>query len=440
MGVVGAGPAGAAAALGLTALGYGVCVVAGPARAPARRESFSARALEALRGLRLESALRSVGPPGRRVVRWAGAARELPGEAQAERAAFDAGLLEDLARLGVAVLRDEATRAASADDAAQVALASGAALEARFLVDARGRSAPGGEARTRGPETLCLVQRWQRGASGAARGPEIAIASLAEGWAWLADDGRGELAVQLAVDAADAPSRAELAARVADALDADASCRAWLAGAAPAGDVHARGATAVLGGALAGARALRIGDAALAVDPLSGNGVFQALATALVAPAVVNTLLRAPERAALARRFAGERARDLFARFARVSRDFHALGAAHHGGAYWRARAAWPDAAGDPGPALAIARRPVVRDGWIEEREVVVTPERPLGTWQLAGVELAPLVRALATAEPADSARALAALPHAARGPVHAWLRAHQTDGRLRLSAPSEAG
>jgi ATP-binding cassette subfamily B protein len=59
-----------------------------------------------------------------------------------------------------------------------------------------------------------------------------------------------------------------------------------------------------------------------AVDPLSGNGIFQALSSAFLAPAVVNTLLRAPGQAALAKRFYQERLDHLFLRFARIGRDF----------------------------------------------------------------------------------------------------------------------
>ena len=440
--VLGAGPAGAGAALGLAALGYAVAVIAPLARrARPRRESFSARVVEALRALGLEEALAAVDAPGERVVRWAGDERALPGEAQVERAAFEAGLLSDLARRGVRVLRDEVvsatSRPAAADGAgsARIALASGGALEARFAIEARGRAAPSGSGRPRerGPETLCVVQRWRHGA-GSRPGARTAVVSLANGWAWLADDGRGALATQLTLAAGDAPPRVELGASVARALRGDAWCRDLLGNVAPEGAPSVRSATAVLGRAFEGDAMLRAGDAALAVDPLSGNGVFQALSTALVAPAVVNTLLRKPERASLARSFYTERARELFLRFSRVSRDFYAQGAAHHGGAFWHARAAWPDAVsthahGDARSPLtgaaraAIALRAVVCDGWIEEREVVVTPERPLGTWQLAGVELAPLVRELARG--ARTERALAPLPDAAREPVRAWLRAH---------------
>ncbi len=448
--VLGAGPAGAAVALGLAALGFDVTVVAGRApRTRGQRESFSVRVVAALRALGVEAALDAMETSGLRQVRWAGDARELPGEAQVERAAFDAGLLADLTRRGVRVIRDEAIDVSSRDAVTRIALAIGPALEARFVVEARGRAAPSGGARERGPELLCIVQRWRRAVSAAralpaAGVPRIAIVSLAEGWAWLADDGRGALTTQLAWDANAAPARAELAADCERALRDDASCRELLGGMAPDGEAFARAATPVLDGALVTERGLRVGDAALAVDPLSGNGVFQALSTALVAPAVIRTWLQRPERAELARSFYIERARELFLRFARVSRDFYALGAVHHGGAFWEARAAWPDTApahaGDRGATLALAMRPVVCDGWIEEREVVLTPERPLGTWQVAGIELAPLVRACA-AEPGASRaveearsaremRALAALPDAAREPVRAWLRAHSAGMR----------
>jgi len=440
--VVGAGPAGAVAALGLARLGYDVAVVAAPALRP-RRESFSERVVEALRASRLDAALAAIEPAGSRVVRWASNEREIAGEAQVDRAAFDAALASDLAAHGVRVLRDEARQVVADAAGARVEIASGETLAAAFAVEARGRAAPAGGPRERGPETTCIVQRWR---TNRARSARTAVISLENGWAWLADDGRGGLTTQLALDAADAPARSGLRAALERALRSDPLAREWLHDAAPEGDPFARAATAVLGmtaasdpavplrgfGALPDRdeRLLRVGDAALAVDPLSGNGVFQALSTALVAPAVVNTLLRRPERAALARRFAADRARDVFQRFARITRDFYALGAAHHGGAFWRARAAWPpEPAALAGGALAIEPRPVVCDGWIEEREVVITPERPLGTWVVAGAELAPIVRAAARGAQSE-ARVLAALPDDARGAVATWLRVHRPEAR----------
>jgi len=440
--VLGAGPAGAAAALGLARLGYEVAVIDAPALRD-RRESFSARVVEALRALGAYEALRTLEPPGSRFVRWAGAERELAGEAQVDRRAFDAGLAADLVASGVRVIRGEAKRVRADEHSVRVELASGEALAAASAIDARGRAAPSGGRRERGPETTCLVQQWRRGLRDGHRKPRApgsAVLSLENGWAWLADDGRDGVTVQLALDASHVPARSELAATLERTLRDEPFARDWLGDATPHGEPFARAATAVLSAAHARARTLRVGDAALAVDPLSGNGVFQALSTALVAPAVVNTLLQRPERAALARDFYATRARDIFLRFARVTRDFHALGAAHYGSAFWRARAAWPDAepahgsrASSPATSaaaaasaqLAIVLGPVVCDGWIEQREVVVTPERPLGIWRVAGADLAPLVRAAARGAESE-ASALAALPPESRASVEAWLRAHR--------------
>jgi hypothetical protein len=161
----------------------------------------------------------------------------------------------------------------------------------------------------------------------------------------------------------------------------------------------ARGSTAILQSPLAESWMLRVGDAAMAVDPLSGNGIFQALSGASVAPAVINTLLREPERAELALRFYEERVRHLFLRFARIGRDFYRAETRWSGRAFWRARAAWPDE--EPAHAAAAPRvvgeelRPVVERGFIRERSVLVTSEQPLGVWRVAGAELAPLARDL---------------------------------------------
>ena len=115
----------------------------------------------------------------------------------------------------------------------------------------------------------------------------------------------------------------------------------------------------------------------MAVDPLSGNGIFQSLSSALQAPVVINTLLRRPERAVLALQFHQARVEQLFLRFARIGRDFYAQeqGRAEH--TFWARRRAWPDAqpmhAEAHWQAVQVARRPVLRDGLVEEAEVVVT-------------------------------------------------------------------
>lgn len=167
----------------------------------------------------------------------------------------------------------------------------------------------------------------------------------------------------------------------------------------PVGEPHARTSTAVLNEALVADDWIRVGDAAMAVDPLSGNGIFQALSSALQAPAVVATLRHNPDRRALAQRFHHQRVEHLFYRFARIGRDFYAQEMRWPQAPFWAARRGWPDAqplhlAVSPA-TVSLARRPVVCNGRIVEADVVVTPDQPLGVWRVDDVELAPVLEAL---------------------------------------------
>ena len=42
-----------------------------------------------------------------------------------------------------------------------------------------------------------------------------------------------------------------------------------------------------------------------------------------------------------------------------------------------------------------MALRPVVDNGFIRERDVVLSSDQPLGVWRVAGVEVAPLLHGL---------------------------------------------
>jgi hypothetical protein len=160
---------------------------------------------------------------------------------------------------------------------------------------------------------------------------------------------------------------------------------------------------------------IRVGDAAMAVDPLSGNGIFQALSSALQAPAVVTTLRHDPSRRALAQRFHHQRVEHLFYRFARIGRDFYAQETRWPQAPFWAARRGWPDTEPlhlEVTPAtVSLARRPVVCDGRIAEADVVVTPDQPLGVWRVDGILVAPVLDALRShgggGPDAESAQAL---------------------------------
>ncbi|RMH82663.1 FAD-dependent oxidoreductase [Pseudomonas sp. AOB-7] len=419
--VLGAGPAGAAVALGLRRLGYPLRVVSDWRRFVAL-EGVSQRVLDGLRQAGLHRALACATLASPRRVQWNGEEQRLNQEFLIDRAAFDAALREDLREAGVELLAARVRAVESGADGHRVQLESGETLHGEFLVEARGRQAPLAGKRQRGPETLSLLSQWQQASGPAAS----AVQSLADGWAWMARLADGRCYWQITRDAAGLPLRAQLPAWCAQRRGESALVRELFGAAAlqPAA-LHARSSTAILFDEASGANWLRVGDAAMAVDPLSGNGIFQSLSSALQAPAVINTLLRHPERAALARRFHQQRVAQLFLRFARTGRDFYALERRWAEQPFWQARSRWPDAEPMHAPAdvsqVRIVSAPVLRGDSIEEAEVVVTADQPLGIWHLQGVELAPVVRALQAGE---LAQALARLQPEPRRLVQRWLLA----------------
>lgn len=395
--ILGAGPAGAAVALGLRRLGYPVTVVSEWRRFPAM-EGVSVRVLDALRGLGLHHALLDATVPSQRLVSWGGKQHAQNVEFLLDRPAFDRGLREDLRLAGVQLIEGRVLNIHTAATGHIVEIEGREVLRADFLVEARGRQAPALGKSFRGPETVSLLNRW-RGPVGTTAS---AVESLNDGWVWMARRADGQCYWQWTVDVAsiNLPGKAQLLNHCHQRRRRSAFANTFF-GAEPEGDMqlYARSSTAVLSSQVCGDLWIRVGDAAMAVDPLSGNGIFQSLSSALQAPTVINTLLRKPERAALAKRFHEQRVEQLFLRFARTGRDFYIDEGRWQQHPFWSGRRMWPDVeVAHPEAdfnALEIKRAPVLCDGFVVEAEVVITVDQPLGAWHVKGVELASLVRRL---------------------------------------------
>ncbi|HJU49379.1 MAG TPA: FAD-dependent monooxygenase [Pseudogulbenkiania sp.] len=423
--VLGAGPAGAAVALGLNRLGYRVSVVSEWRRFDAV-EGVSQRVLDGLRHAGLQQAADSAAAPSAREVYWNGTRQTLNTEFLLDRRAFDHALRQDLQAAGIRVTEAKVRTLASDAQGHQVQLdgPDGASvIAADFLVEARGRLAPLSGKGLRGPETLGLLSTWQ----GIPGSHGSAVESLEDGWAWMARlaDGRCYWQLTLDVASAELPGKDRLAefcaARRTSALVRDFFGESARQEAA----VHARTSTATLCLETSDANWLRVGDAAMAVDPLSGNGIFQSLSSALQAPAVIHTLLTRPDRVQLAQRFHQRRIEHLFHRFARIGRDFYAMEQRWAERPFWQARRAWPDQQPihvvSGFEQLRIEKAPVINGDVIDEADVVVSPDQPLGVWHLQGVELAPIVAAL---QQDHRDEALKTLAPEQRHMVQGWLAA----------------
>jgi flavin-dependent dehydrogenase len=403
--VLGAGPAGAAVARALAGLGYHVQVVSDWRRYDAA-EALSARVIEALRRAGLHRAASCGEGPCVRTTLWNGALQTLDAEFLVDRRVFDAALREDLCSAGVDVIEANVRtlQSSSAGHDLMIETADGPlTVRADFLVEARGRLAPLLRDATRGPQTVSLLNVW----TGRPGTTATAVESLPGGWTWMARLGNGRCYWQLTLDVAnpELPQRAELLSYCERMRHSPLASDFFAGDSASDARLYARSSTATLCGRTGGHNWLRVGDAAMAVDPLAGNGIFQSLTSALQAPAVVHTLLARPERAPLALRFHQQRIEQLFMRFARTGRDVYALEQRWTTQPFWQTRGAWPD----DQPAhvsadfneLNVERVPVIDGGLIAEADVVASPGQPLGIWHLCDAALAPVVEALRH-EPAE--------------------------------------
>jgi flavin-dependent dehydrogenase len=401
--IAGAGIAGTTTAIGLARIGYSVTVICLP-RAFTACEGISNRVLQGLTNAGIRHALSAIAEPSRRSANWNGANSEANTERLIRRDLFDQGLMQDLKQADVTVIHGRVNHIHYSDELVTVkgnsADASNSIIDITgdFFVEARGRSAPSGkQPRMRGPETVSLLQHWQ----GEACTAQSMATSFQDGWGWMAkfSDGSRYTQITVAADADDFPAKAGLNVYFLQRLQQLPQALPFYQDAEAVGTLTARSSTAILTHDPVTDHSIRVGDAALAVDPLSGNGIFQALSTALVAPSVINTILQKSSSKITAQQFYRERVSHAFMRFARMGRDFYQMETQWLDQPFWQKRQSWPDQKPMHEPVTSnkveIVERPVVHDNLITLKDVVVTPDQPLGIWHLGNIELAPIVKSL---------------------------------------------
>jgi flavin-dependent dehydrogenase len=308
--VAGGGPAGAAVASRLAGCGFAVALLElGRYERPRPGETLAPEVRPLLAGLGLWERFQQSGPVPSWETRscWGGP----PATAShlvnpygsgwhVDRAAFDRMLVDSAASAGADVrLGVSASHYRFADDVWEVTTSAGL-VRGRVLVDATGRRAA--VARALGAHRL----PFDRLVGLAASVPEVntsaqgylLVETAADGWWYTAPVPGGELVGVLMTDAD--LSRAGRLAR-------PSAWRARLAGAPATAERLAGRATSVPKVFPAASHRLRrgsdarpwvaVGDAALAVDPISGTGVVRALRRAEAAAGAVEGLLRSRDAA-----------------------------------------------------------------------------------------------------------------------------------------------
>jgi flavin-dependent dehydrogenase len=282
-----------------------------------------------------------------------------------------------------------------------------------FLIDAAGRRPALSGARTKdSPPLIAIHADWRLRSNPPFDG---LIEAGTDAWAWYAQTAKDRATVSVFID----PRR-------------DRSCGG---NSLRAGYEHLLGQFPVLRSSLSGERCsepgacnatsshavdvigphhIRIGDACMSVDPLSSQGVHLALQSGIQSAIIVNTILRRPAAAELAREFYRARICERVTLFSRRMRDEYARVAARSQHPFWQERAkggvpgvySMAKLRADPLPndpglrvraatAAVISSGPIIVGDFVEQRGIVQHPELDQPVAFLAGVHLPTLLQDL---------------------------------------------
>ena len=421
--IVGSGPAGSTLAVRLAQLGHDVCLVERSVFPRSHLgESLSPGVLPLLETIGVREAveaacfLRVSGVQ----VKWDEGLQERRDAAEqgllVDRGRFDALLLDRARALGVRVLQPAVVRERRCDESgwSLVINANGRRvdLHVAFLADASGRSAgPIARSRHGGCRTLALHGYWV----GSNLPVQPRIEAGPDEWYWGVPlpDSTYNTFVFLDLER----YRTGLAGTIGDRFLKLIGGSGLLDGCRDVrlvGRVRATEATPWLAPESVTAQSIKVGDAALALDPLSSSGVQKAIQTSLAGAVVVNTLLRKVESREAALRFYRATLEDAAARHRGWSATQYAAVAAQRGGSFWRDRADAASSRRPPtvaphsgsispasdGPVMLSPRLDIVDLPCLDGEFVVMKPtvshpglDGPLA--YLGGVELVPLLRKL---------------------------------------------
>lgn len=419
--VIGAGPAGSVFATRMVQLGFDVLLVERSVFPRAHLgESLSPGVLPLLASVGMARGIEAARFPRvhRVSTRWEGGETErLDPRAQgmlADRGAFDARLLAHAGSVGVRVLQPAQVLALTESNGRWLLEVDAAGetveVEARFVADASGRAARAGDARrAMGPRTIAIHGYWT--------GPQLPEQPRIEAgdreWFWGVPipDGSYNTLVFVDGDRLRAEAGPSLDDRLVALLERSSLMRD-APGARLRGGAQAADATPYMAEDCIGEHRMKIGDAVLALDPLSSSGVQKAIQTALSGAIVANTMLRRPADTAAAQAFYRNSVTEAAERHQAWAAAHYATAAAARSDPFWTSRSATGSAASQPAAdatsatiaddapvqlssALAWEELPCLGAQFVELRPALRHPRLDSPIAFVGGVALAPLLHDL---------------------------------------------
>jgi len=372
--VIGAGSAGVVSAIGLKKLGYEVIIV-NKKRPFCAIEGLSFRTLQGFRNAGCTNVLNLIKEASARRVIWNGNSSEDNYEYVVNRGEFDEALLKDVKNFGIDALKGVAK---IIDYDKQLIRVNDIKIKAEFIVDARGRFASR-RIKKKSKPTNAFLLRYKK----QTKSLKTFLYTSKFGWIWEAQDGKNLSYLQLVADTRQGKKFIkEIIEEKNDVVFSSSN-------------LIIRDASSYISKNLIASNYIRIGDAACAIDPLSGNGIFQSLSTALISPYVINTILKGnKEDKKAAKEFFVSRVEDIFYRYTRLGREFYEK-EKQFNTKFWMDRSSWPDLK----ESHKQIEEPYIRRKWIlqapfiKASDVVIANNNPMGVWKLDEIDLVEITK-----------------------------------------------
>ena len=391
--VLGAGIAGTSTAIGLKKLGFDVTVIY-KNRPFTAFEGFSQKTKEGLISQGCINASKLLVEQSLRNSNWATKSNRVNYEFVVNRSILDNVLLEDLKENQIKIIEAKVVGAIdSLEEKPKVTYKIDEEkydLIADFMVDARGRFTPFKDEYICGPKSFSLLQELELENI---KENKTSIDSVKDGWIWQAYVGNKRGYIQFSCDE-------EFLNRVNSFEDMlkilqEQDIKLWsLNNYKVVGKLVKRDSFCKIHKEIINNKMILVGDSASSVDPLSGNGAFQAMSMSSIAPYVINTILNKSEvEQKVAIDFYKSRVEFIFDKFTKIGKEFYLL-EKRFDTIFWQKRQTWPQNKDELENQIPrIEKKAVVKNGFVNQSEVIITKENPFGACYFGNIEIIDLAK-----------------------------------------------
>lgn len=391
--VLGAGIAGTSTAIGLKKLGFDVTVIY-KNRPFTAFEGFSQKTKEGLISQGCINASKLLVEQSLRNSNWATKSNRVNYEFVVNRSILDNALLEDLKKNQIKIIEAKVVGAIDLlEEKPKITYKIDEEkydLIADFMVDARGRFTPFKDEYICGPKSFSLLQELELENI---KENKTSIDSVKDGWIWQAYVGNKRGYIQFSCDE-------EFLNRVNSFEDMlkilqEQDIKLWsLNNYKVVGKLVKRDSFCKIHKEIINNKMILVGDSASSVDPLSGNGAFQAMSMSSIAPYVINTILNKSEvEQKVAIDFYKSRVEFIFDKFTKIGKEFYLL-EKRFDTIFWQKRQTWPQNKDELENQIPrIEKKAVVKNGFVNQSEVIITKDNPFGACYFGNIEIIDLAK-----------------------------------------------